>query len=65
MWQVCPVESQWWSNTFQLSAEAGSVPSSASVAPPEKLIGSPTFQVNVDAGAVMVGTGGWSPPAGM
>src|SRR5947209_467068 len=60
VWQLSGVK-QWWRMIVQLSREAGSVPSSGSVALPEKLIGSPTFQVRVDAGAEIVGTGGLLP----
>ena len=42
-------------------AEPGRVPSSASVAEPEKLITSPTFQVVPAAGVVMVAVGGVLP----
>src|SRR5919108_480031 len=52
---------QWCRMIVQLSREAGSVPSSWSVALPEKLIGSPTFHVSVDAGVLIVGTGGLFP----
>ena len=41
----------------QLSADAGSVPSCASVAWPEKLIVSPTFQVRLDVGESMTAVG--------
>src|SRR5262245_27529212 len=44
--------------TDHTSDEAGSVPSSASVAPPENTIGSPTFHVNAPVGAEMTGSGG-------
>src|SRR5258705_528547 len=43
----------------QVSADAGSVPCSGSLAWPEKPIRSPTFQVRVGAGASMTGAGGW------
>ena len=42
----------------QLRAEAGSGPSSASVACPVKATVSPTFQVRLPAGASITGTGG-------
>ena len=41
----------------QLNADAGSVPSCASVAWPEKLMVSPTFQVRLDAGESMTAVG--------
>ena len=41
----------------QLSADAGSVPSCASLAWPEKLSVSPTFQVRLDAGASITAAG--------
>jgi hypothetical protein len=41
----------------QLSADAGRVPSCASVAWPEKLIASPTFQVRLDEGESMTAAG--------
>jgi hypothetical protein len=49
---------QWWRITVHVSADAGSVPSCASVAEPEKLIVSPTFHVSVDDGVEIVGVGG-------
>src|ERR671931_2169812 len=61
VWQFVGVK-QWCRIIVQLSREAGSVPSSGSVALPEKLIGSPTFQVNVEAGGGIVGTRGVFPP---
>src|ERR687884_2172468 len=57
VWQFVGVK-QWWRIIVQLSREAGSVPSSWSVALPEKLIGSPTFHVKVEAGEEIAGTGG-------
>src|SRR5919197_4733472 len=57
VWQFVGVK-QWCRIIVQLRREAGSVPSSGSVALPEKLIGSPTFQVSVEAGEEIVGTGG-------
>src|SRR5919204_5900178 len=63
VWQFVGVK-QWCRIIVQLSREAGSVPSSGSVALPEKLIASPTFPVSVDAGEEMVGTGGLFPPGG-
>src|ERR687883_2008888 len=57
VWQFVGVK-QWWRIIVQLSREAGSVPSSWSVALPEKLIGSPTFHVKVEAGEGNVGPGG-------
>src|SRR5919197_1080171 len=62
VWQFVGVK-QWCRIIVQLSREAGSVPSSGSVALPEKLIGSPTFHVKVDWGEEMVGTGGVCPVA--
>ena len=44
--------------TDQVSAEAGSGPSTASVACPEKEIASPTFQVVVLAGVSITAFGG-------
>jgi hypothetical protein len=44
--------------TSQVSPEAGMVPSSASVALPEKAMLSPTFQVRLASGVLMVGCGG-------
>jgi hypothetical protein len=60
VWQFVVVK-QWWRIIVQLSREAGSVPSSGSVALPEKLIGSPTFHVKVEAGEEIAGTGGLFP----
>src|SRR5919198_5389766 len=60
VWQFVGVK-QWCRMIVQLSREAGSVPSSWSVALPEKLIGSPTFHVSVDAGEEIDGTGGVFP----
>jgi hypothetical protein len=40
-------------------AEGGSVPSSGSVAEPEKLIRSPTCQVVPVGGVLIVAVGGW------
>jgi hypothetical protein len=40
-------------------AEGGSVPSSGSVAEPEKLIRSPTFQVVPAGGVLIMAVGGW------
>src|ERR1043166_4462650 len=48
---------QWWMMNDQLSRDAGSVPSCASVAWPEKGIVSPTFQVRLDEGESMTATG--------
>src|ERR671930_2047199 len=62
VWQFVGVK-QWCRIIVQLSREAGSVPSSRSVALPEKLIGSPTFHVKVERGEEIVGTGGWFPAA--
>src|SRR5919198_3504893 len=62
VWQFVGVK-QWCRIIVQLSREAGSVPSSWSVALPEKLIGSPTFHVKVEAGEEIVGTGGGVPAA--
>jgi len=45
----------------QERAEAGRVPSSASVASPEKLMVSPTAQVRLDGGASITGVGGVLP----
>ncbi len=42
----------------QTSRDAGTAPSSGSVAEPEKAIESPTFHVSVGSGAVIFGTGG-------
>ena len=44
VWQF---DGQWWRMSVQVSASAGSFPSWASVACPEKEIVSPTFQVSV------------------
>src|ERR687884_1463398 len=60
VWQFVGVK-QWCRIIVQLSREAGSVPSSLSVALPEKLIGSPTFHVSVDGGVLIMGTGAWFP----
>src|SRR5919204_3432975 len=60
VWQFVGVK-QWCRIIVQLSREAGSVPSSGSVALPEKLIGSPTFHVKVERGEEIVGTGGVFP----
>jgi hypothetical protein len=46
------------SRTDQVSRLAGRAPSWASVACPEKAIGSPTFQRSAAAGVSMTGTGG-------
>ena len=46
---------------YQLSLDAGSGPSCASLALPAKLITSPTFQVVPAAGAVIVAAGGVLP----
>ena len=43
--------------TDQLSADAGSAPSCASVAWPEKVIVSPTFQVRLGEGVSMIVVG--------
>jgi hypothetical protein len=56
VWQLLGV-GQWWMISSHDRPDAGIVPSCASVAPPEKEIGSPTFQVSVDAGDEIVGTG--------
>src|SRR5205814_2844339 len=56
VWQSVGVK-QWWRISDQLSADAGSVPSCASVAWPEKLIVSPTFQVRLDVGESMIAVG--------
>src|SRR6476646_3733173 len=45
--------------SVQERADAGSVPSSGSVAWPEKVMRSPTFHVNDDAGVSMTGEGEW------
>src|SRR5512133_110229 len=50
VWQSVEVK-QWCRMNDQLSADAGSVPSWASVAWPEKLMTSPTFHVMLDDGA--------------
>ena len=62
VWQFVGVK-QWCRMIVQLRREAGSVPSSWSVALPEKAIGSPTFHVSVEAGEEIVGTGGLFPAA--
>src|SRR5919201_5919099 len=62
VWQFVGVK-QWCRMIVQLSRDAGSVPSSGSVALPEKLIASPTFHVRVEAGEETVGTRGVFPPA--
>ena len=54
MWQF---EGQCWMSIVQDSADAGSVPSCASVAEPEKEIESPTFQVRLGFGVLITGTG--------
>jgi hypothetical protein len=56
VWQSVGVK-QWCKMNDQLSADAGRVPSCASVAWPEKLIVSPTFQVRLDGGESMTATG--------
>src|SRR5919197_6778741 len=56
VWQSVGVK-QWCRITDQLSADAGSAPSCASVAWPEKLIGSPTFQVRLDGGVSTTAVG--------
>src|SRR4051794_8266887 len=58
VWQF---DGQWCMITDHDSAEAGSVPSWASVAEPRKAIVSPTAQVNVDAGASIFAWGGVLP----
>ena len=55
MWQS---DGQCWMRTVHDSAEAGRLPSSASVAVPENEIGSPTFHLSVESGAWITGTGG-------
>ena len=55
VWQL---DGQWWRIRPQLSLDAGSGPSCASVALPANLITSPTFQVVPAAGAVIVAVGG-------
>src|SRR5215208_3362991 len=61
VWMTCSWQlvggSQWNSETFQDSADAGSVPCSASAADPENEIVSPTFQVVAAVGPVIVGVG--------
>jgi hypothetical protein len=49
---------QWCSTISQESAEAGRVPSWASVAVPENVTTSPTFHRELAAGEVMVTVGG-------
>src|SRR5919198_5690210 len=65
VWTMCVWQfvgsKQWCRMIVQERREAGSVPSSWSVALPEKLIGSPTFHVSVDAGEEIDGTGGVFP----
>src|SRR5262245_59370643 len=56
VWQSLGVK-QWCMISDQLSADAGSVPSCASVAWPEKLIVSPTFQVRLEACESMTALG--------
>src|SRR5437899_5570666 len=60
VWQFVGVK-QWCRIIVQLSRDAGSVPSSVSVALPEKSMGSPTFHVNEVVGEEIVGTGGLLP----
>src|SRR5919197_2855886 len=60
VWQFVGVK-QWCRIIVQLRREAGSAPSSGSVALPEELIGSPTFHVTVEAGEEIDGTGGVLP----
>ena len=55
VWQL---DGQWWRMIAQLNAEAGSAPSSASVACPEKLIRLPTLQVVVATGVSITAVGG-------
>src|SRR4029453_3434388 len=47
LWSWCwwQLDGQWLRTRFQVNADAGSGPSCASVAEPEKLMTSPTFQV--------------------
>src|SRR5918994_1216948 len=59
-WQVSAV-GQWCTIHSQDSAEAGSAPSSPSLALPEKEISWPTFQVEVGSGVSMVAVGGLLP----
>jgi hypothetical protein len=56
-WQVVGVV-QWWIRSVHESAEPGRVPSSGSVACPEKSIRSPTAYVSDDDGESITGTGG-------
>ena len=58
VWQF---DGQWWRIRSQLSREAGSGPSWASVAPPANWIRSPTRQVVPGAGEVIVAVGGVLP----
>src|SRR5690242_16460029 len=60
VWSGCvwQFDGQCQMSTDQCSAEGGSVPSSASVAPPENAIGSPTFQVVELVGRLIAGAGG-------
>ena len=57
MWCMWQLDGQWWRITDHDSAEAGNVPSWASVAEPLNAIGSPTRPLGLDSGAVMVGDG--------
>ncbi len=61
MWWVWQFEGQWRTESDHESAEAGNVPSWASVAEPLKAIRSPTAHVRLECGAVIVGTGGVFP----
>ena len=58
MWQSFGFTGQWCSTSVHDRRASGIVPSSPSLAPPEKSILSFTAQVRVESGAVIVGTGG-------
>src|SRR6266511_3697444 len=60
MWQSVG-EEQWWRRSVHVSRDAGSVPSWASVAPPENVMVSPTFHFNEALGVVIVAMGGELP----
>ena len=54
VWQF---DGQWWMRTVQANDDAGSEPSSWSLAAPLKEMASPTFQVAVESGAEMEAVG--------
>ena len=64
VWTMCSwqLEGQCSIASVQLSADAGRLPSSVSLADPENEIRSPTFHVRLLAGLEIVGVGGVLPP---